>query len=366
VVEEPVFELSNILNSPVYGLGHEQKDALFSEGLGELTRKHYTGCPEYKKILDLMGFDPHRPARPEDFPFLPVRLFKEYDLLSVPRTEIVKTMTSSGTTGQRVSRIFLDRQTSTNQTKVLAKIVSTLLGAQRLPMLIIDSRSVMRDRSLFSARAAGILGFSMLGRDHVYALSEDMEPNMQVVAAFVERHQAEPIMVFGFTFIIWKHFLTWLKQRGMRLHMPEGVIIHGGGWKKLTQEAVDSDAFRRRAEEVCGVRRVYNYYGMVEQTGSIFMECEEGRLHAPVFSDVIIRELRDFRPMEPGGQGLIQLMSLLPGSYPGHSILSEDLGEIVGVDDCPCGRMGKSFRVHGRIQEAEARGCSDVYAAGTG
>jgi hypothetical protein len=64
-----------------------------------------------------------------------------------------------------------------------------------------------------------------------------------------------------------------------------------------------------------------------------------------------------------GQTGVIQVVSLLPASYPGHSILTEDLGEIIGVDDCRCGRKGTYFVVHGRMKNAEMRGCSDVYAA---
>ena len=48
-------------------------------------------------------------------------------------------------------------------------------------------------------------------------------------------------------------------------------------------------------------------------------------------------------------------------SYPGHSLLTEDMGAILGVDDCPCGRKGKYFRIDGRIPQAEIRGCSDTH-----
>ena len=34
--------------------------------------------------------------------------------------------------------------------------------------------------------------------------------------------------------------------------------------------------------------------------------------------------------------GLIQLMSLLPSSYPGNNILTEDLGIICSKDICKC------------------------------
>ena len=70
----------------------------------------------------------------------------------------------------------------------------------------------------------------------------------------------------------------------------------------------------------------------------------------------------DFSLLPNGVPGLIQLVSVLPESYPGHSILTEDTGFIIGEDDCPCGRLGKTFKVCGRIKNAEIRGCSDTYA----
>ena len=114
-------------------------------------------------------------------------------------------------------------------------------------------------------------------------------------------------------------------------------------------------------ESVCGIKKVHNYYGMVEQTGSIFMECDAGHLHCSIFSNVRILRETDFSECCINETGLVQLFSLLPFSYPGHIILSEDLGKIIGEDDCKCGRLGKYFKIHGRISNAEIRGCSDTY-----
>tara|TARA_Y100000590_G_scaffold355974_1_gene409975 strand:- start:51 stop:209 length:159 start_codon:yes stop_codon:yes gene_type:complete len=52
---------------------------------------------------------------------------------------------------------------------------------------------------------------------------------------------------------------------------------------------------------------------------------------------------------------------LLPISYPGHNILTEDTGAIIGVDNCKCGRKGKYFSIMGRVAGTQLRGCSDVY-----
>ena len=354
--------IEQILSISPYSLGKPEKQAMLNDRLRYLTTFHYEHCPEYKRMVDSWGLDIRNLPDYTELPFLPVRLFKELDLLSVPRTEVVKTMTSSGTTGQAVSKIYLDRETSANQTKVLTKIVASYLGTQRVPMLILDSSDVVKNRAMFSARGAGILGFSMFGSKRQYALDGEMNLNIEEIESFLSQHKGETIFLFGFTFMIWQHFYKKLVETGFRPDLSQGVLIHGGGWKKLVSERVSPEDFRKRLYDVCGIKRVYDYYGMVEQTGSIYMECEEGHLHAPVFSDVIIRRMKDFSVAEFGEEGVIQVVSVLPESYPGHSLLTEDQGVILGEDDCKCGRKGKYFKINGRIKNAEIRGCSDTYA----
>jgi hypothetical protein len=353
--------VDELLGTPPFSMEDGAKRAYHAHALSALTLHHSERSPEYRRIASLLGYRPGSELGMEEVPFIPVRLFKEYELRSVERSEIIKTMTSSGTTGQAVSKIYLDRMTAANQTKVLVKIVSSFTGNKRLPLLIVDSPTVIKDRALFSARGAGILGFSMLGHDPTYLLDENYRIDFARLDAFIERHRASRILLFGFTFVIWEHLCQALVRAGNHLQL-DGILIHGGGWKKLASLSVDNPTFKRVIAETCGVSSVCNYYGMVEQTGSIFMECEQGVLHAAIYSDVIVRDPVTFSSLGPGNAGLLQLVSLLPMSYPGHSILTEDLGEIMGVDDCPCGRKGRYFRVLGRVENAEVRGCSDVHA----
>lgn len=355
-----------ILNIPPYSLNEEEKGKLLTERLVELTKHHQQNCPEYRNMLEAIRFNVDEVKTYKDLPFLPVRLFKEMDLKSVPQDEIVKTMTSSGTTGQAVSKIYLDRDTSANQQKTMVKIVSEFTGSSRMPMIIIDCPSVVKNRAMFSARGAGILGFSIFGSKKIYALDDDMKLDVEGVKAFLEAHQGEKILLFGFTFMIWQHFykeLLRLKDEGFTFDLSNGILIHGGGWKKLISEAVSHDEFHQRMQDACGLHDIHDYYGMVEQTGCIYMECECGHLHASNFSDVIIRRPLDFSEADIGETGIIQVVSTIPESYPGHSLLTEDEGSVLGVDDCPCGRKGKYFKINGRLKNAEIRGCSDTYAA---
>ena len=78
-------------------------------------------------------------------------------------------------------------------------------------------------------------------------------------------------------------------------------------------------------------------------------------------ADVLVRDPQTLAPLPMGQPGLLQLLSALPLSYPGHSLLSEDLGVLLGEDDCRCGRQGRYFSVLGRQRGAEVRGCSDTF-----
>ncbi|SFU02782.1 Acyl-protein synthetase, LuxE [Pseudovibrio denitrificans] len=347
---------------PVYGLSQQEKDQKILPIINALTLKHEECCEAYGNILKVRNDSSRIADNIADVPFLPVRLFKTNLLSSVRESEQLKVLTSSGTTGQQVSRIVLDKDTSVYQTKTVVKIMQHFLGKDRLPMLIIDHPNVVKNRQSFSARGAGILGMSNFGRSHTYILNDDdMGIDWEKLVSFLEKYSGGPVLLFGFTFMVWKYLIQALEKTGRRINIPNGILIHSGGWKKLVEEAVDNETFKSRLKAATGINKVHNFYGMVEQVGSIFVECEHGHLHAPIFSDVIIRNPLDWSEMPANEQGLVQVVSCLPLSYPGHSLLTEDLGVLLGEDDCPCGKKGRYFSVSGRLPKSEARGCSDTF-----
>lgn len=354
-------KLNELFELDPYSLNKEKKSKILGEELSKLTKFHYNNCQEYKKILDSLNYDVNQQHSSEELPFIPVRLFKFYDMMSCPKEEIVKTMTSSGTSGQAVSKIYLSAQNTKDQSKTLTEIITSFIGKQRLPLLLLDTEMVKKDRSMFSARGAGIIGFSMFGRNTTYALDGEMNLDIEMVEDFIQKHNDETILMFGYTYMIWQFIIKELEKRGKKLNIKNGILFHIGGWKKLKDQAVDVQTYNMTIQNMMGNVKVYNYYGMAEQLGSVFVQCEHGHMHCSNYSDVIIRKPNDFAVCPIGEKGIIQLLSLLPTSYPGHSLLTEDEGVILGVDDCPCGRKGKYFEIKGRIKNAEIRGCSDTY-----
>ena len=350
-----------ILNINPYSLNKIEKNIILSKILNNLSLHHYNNCDDYRKMVDSIDYKVNFKDNFTQLPYIPVRLFKMFDLKSVPNNKVFKVMTSSGTSGQQVSKIYLDKETAAAQTKVLTKIVSSFIGKNRVPMIIIDSESVLKNRNMFSARGAGILGFSIFGKKRIFALDDKMKIQIDLVQEFIEKYKNEKILIFGFTFMIWEHFYKELSIRNIKLDLSNSILIHGGGWKKLINQSVSNKKFKEKLNECCGLNEIHDYYGMVEQTGSIFMECKYGFLHTSIFSDILIRRSSNFGIAEIGEKGIIQVLSTLPMSYPGHSLLTEDEGVLYGEDNCKCGRLGKYFKIVGRLKNAELRGCSDTY-----
>jgi phenylacetate-coenzyme A ligase PaaK-like adenylate-forming protein len=123
-----VFSLTEIQDIAPFSLDRAEKEALYLRALSWLSQHHYDKCSGYQRILDVLNVDPAQVGTVQDVPFIPVRLFKEYDLLSVDRGAVVKTMTSSGTSGQRVSKIFLDKDSQQDRDLVYWQKTFTYAG----------------------------------------------------------------------------------------------------------------------------------------------------------------------------------------------------------------------------------------------
>lgn len=352
--------LHELFDRPQFSLPQAEKERLLLFDLVEITRMHEERCEAYARTISALGV--RDIGTLADLPYLPVNLFKTHYLSSVNPDEVFKTMTSSGTTGQAVSRVVLDRRTADLQTRALTAIMSSVLGSQRLPMVIIDTKNVIKDRKSFSARGAGVLGMMPFGRRHFYALDDDMNLDVDGLVEFLGRYRRQPILLFGFTFMVWKYFLQAIVANDLDVDLSGGVLIHSGGWKKLQDEAVGNTEFKAALRDATGMQRVHNFYGMVEQVGSVFLEGHDGFLYPPNFSDVIIRDPQTWAPAPVGQPGVIEVLSVLPHSYPGHVLLTEDLGVVHGVGDPSAGWSGKQLEIIGRVPRSELRGCSDTHA----
>ena len=78
-------------NIPTFKLKKHEKEEFLLDKLNHLTEFHLENCQEYNSLMDKFKTINVKAKRLEDVPFLPVRLFKYIDLLSIPENKVIKT-----------------------------------------------------------------------------------------------------------------------------------------------------------------------------------------------------------------------------------------------------------------------------------
>ncbi|OJY26401.1 MAG: hypothetical protein BGO98_39305 [Myxococcales bacterium 68-20] len=362
-------EILTLIEQAQFRIDPAEKERRLCAILSAQVDRHASAIPAFARLVDRLGFGPGPHARYEDVPWIHVSAFKKFELRSVPADKVVRVVTSSATTSGTPSRINIDKPTSFRQSKALAATLADVLGKARRPYLVLDAAESNAATSSLSARGAAIRGLLPFASEVTYALDlrgTELVPNEERIRAFFEKNAERSPLLFGFTYIVWSVVLDALGKSGARFGpAPGATLLHSGGWKKLTDLAVAKDTFAAKAADVFGMEasHVLDFYGMAEQVGVVFVDCIAGNKHPPDFAEVLLRNPLTLERVRPGEAGLIEVLSVLPESYPGQALLTDDVGILVGEDGCACGRRGRHFRIRSRVAQAEVRGCGDTFAA---
>lgn len=361
-------KIEELLTQDPFALSFVDRDVLFLDAMKEAFLHHMANNPQFKNLCDNQNFsDVSAVTSITQLPYLPVKLFKKKELHSVPKEKIKVTLHSSATSGVP-SVIGIDEITSRRQALVSMKIMSSYLGSHRRPFFVLDENPLKAKSAEISARSAAARGFLMFANDIDYfvtaaedTLTLDIKKFEKKLAAF----DGKEICIFGFTFILYKCLVEVMKKQGNKFHLHEdSKIVHIGGWKKLEDSKVDKETFLQDIAETFGMRRenIIDFYGFTEQMGLVYASCGAQSKTTSLFSEVIIRDFQTLQPLEDGREGLIQIVTPIPNSYPGISVLTEDVGRVLSREQDADGRWGTQFEVIGRAKKAEVRGCGDVMA----
>ncbi|WP_269542328.1 acyl-CoA reductase [Cerasicoccus fimbriatus] len=360
--------IENLIKTPPYSLPSAEKAQRLLEAMHEAYRHHVDNCAAYARFCAGRGLNRDSEFKSlADFPYLPVQAFKDSaDLLrSVPEDQIKTKLQSSATSGMP-STTPIDGVTAKRQVRALAGVLGAALGPKRRPLIVFDA-DPRSGRGIMGARSAAVQGFLNLAREVHYAMSpqEGVLTLQRKVLADLSKSwssSSEPVLLFGFTYLIYSMALEPLAKEGIRLPLPAGSkLAHLGGWKKLADRAVSKEEFARCAELVFGIspENVVDFYGFTEQMGVTYPDAPSGDKMVPAFAEVIVRDPKTLEPCADGEVGLLQFLTPLPYSYPGISVLTDDIGVITSRDDSGDWH-GARFRVLGRAKNAEVRGCGDI------
>lgn len=339
---------------------------LFLESVREMFDWQLTHSQIFRGICEQHHFTLSELRTVDDvlrIPHIIVTAFKERKLLSVPESEIIRTFTSSGTTGQQ-SQINWDRTSMERQSFMRDAIVESyglVDQTQKVNYLIFSyepavsgTRGAAHTHSAYSKYAPAA--------EVYYAIRADAagEPEFKIdgCIAALERFAASglPLRVTGFPAFSYVT-LRGLDQRGVRFQFPaESVLFSGGGWKNYTGQTITMDEYADLVHRVLGIHRsrIRDIYGMVEH-GVPYLTCECGHFHVPIYSRVAAVSPRTMELLPDGEVGLLKLVTPYIRSTPALSVLSTDLGQT--ESHCPCGRPGRYIVLRGRGGVKKYAGC---------
>jgi len=365
------FIVDKLIDLNPFNYDLNKKNFLFGKSVNEMVSHHYENCEKYKRFCQNNNFNPYKNnIELFDYPFLPVNIFKNTQLFSVPKKELITKVESSATTSGIPSKIYIDLETSRRQIKTSSAVMSDFLHSSRHDFFILDSDPRKKLTAEMTARIAATRGFLILAKHYEYFMEFDknhklflqIEKFIDKCNSYISRRNDSLLTIFGFTFIVYEYVISKLIQKGVSLNIKGAKLAHIGGWKKLIDKKVDNDIFKKDVHTALGIlpNDIIDFYGFTEQMGILYGETKSGYKITPAYSEIIIRDVNTLEPLQDGEEGFIQTISPIFSSYPGVSVLTEDIGRIITRNNSECGRLGTCFEILGRAKDSELRGCGDL------
>lgn len=354
--------IDKLLDTDPFLLSSENKK-LFVESVSEAALAHCKGSEAFRAFWKAANLHPEEIKGEEDLKRIPpimVHLFKEKDWISVSREEIVLTLTSSGTSGQK-SQMFLDK-TSLDRVKKLAFQIHKSLGITSDdnvnylcftydPKVAKDLGTAFTDELLTSFTQIKNVYYAFQWntskKDFVY----EPEKTLQVLKKY--QLDGAPVRILGFPAFLYK----LLKDTNESFHLGEKSWVQtGGGWKNFSDEQIPKTKFREVVSQRLGIplQNIRDMFGMVEH-GIPYCDCSLGNLHVPNYSRVFIRSPKNLEILPEGEMGLIQFLCSYNTSYPTMSLLTTDWGKL---SRCDCGIEGCTLEILGRAGVQKHKGCA--------
>lgn len=349
-----------LLEKKPYELEDEERVALFWPALMENLAHHVASSQLFAKWAKHLGW--HADGRPysamADLPYIPAQAFKKLELLSVPASEIVDVRNSSSTSSGTPSVVARDELTLARYKKSRTAVLNDHCKPSRPWQIGVTYDPARNPNPRLSANlvVSVIAGRTTVGMTQ-YVVREDGDKatvDCDLFLDLVEKHGAEIGLIFGQTAYLYLFLIAELKRRDIRLKLTDAILLYGWGWKSFASQAVSTEQFMADVEEYLGIPQtsVLDMYGFAE-SNTLYLECTAGYRHVPLWEDILVRDPITLEPVGKGQEGLLQFLSAIPNSYPGLSILADDIGISATSERCSCGRHGPAFKIVRRARPEE-------------
>ena len=287
----------------------------------------------YAKFLEFLNVDVNEINSVEKIPFLPIRLFKSYQIITGnQKTE--KIFTSSGTTGSEVSKHFVTdldfyRKSLEESFRIFYGDFKDYSILALLPSYLERDGSSLIDMVEFWIEKSGSGGFYLYEHEKLY---RDIIRN---------ENEGKKAILIGVSFAL----LDFVEK--YQLDLKNTILMETGGMKGRKKE-ITREELHGILKKGFGVEEIHSEYGMTELLSQAYSKGNSG-FKTPNWMKILVRDTEDpFKILDSGktgGVNVIDLANLNSCSF----IATDDLGKL---------NQDGSFEILGRFDQSDVRGCN--------
>jgi hypothetical protein len=358
-VSDSVEELRAAILEMIHkGADQPSNDQAFGDLALRLFAYQFQANTPYRKFCERRGATPATIRKWNEVPPTPIAAFKEFTLACAPVEQAVACFMTSGTTdpAKRGRHHHFTLEVYDASAAAFFK-ANVLPEVDRMRLLILGSPPDLQPNSSL-AHYLGLMRdrFGSPGSGF-YVGTGGLDVGRLVADLRAVEREAVPVCVLGASFAF-VHLLDRCQADGLRFRLPAGSrFMDTGGFKGKSREIPQAELYAMCAEHFgVGRSNCVNMYGMTE----LSMQCydsplrrralglpDEPMMQSPPWARTIVLDAETLRPVPPGVRGILCHYDLANCSSV-IGILTEDIGVTT-----PLG-----FRLLGRAQGAESRGCS--------
>ena len=320
--------------------------------------------PVYAAYVRKRGVTPSKVAHWSEIPWVPASAFRAVPLVSGDSSRVQRVFRTSGTTGagRRGEHHVLDLELYKDSLipNMRRHLYSNGPDGEEptLPLLALTPAPARAPESSLSFMLGAALDGLSGGEGGFFVTEDGVIDTVGLSDQLVEAIACRTPLLLAGTAFAFVHWLEWLQERNGGFDLPPGSLIMETGGFKGRSRVLERTEFYSSLSEAHGVpfEAIVNEYGMTELLSQFYdgpgvatsdMTLEARRHVPPPWVRTRVLDPNTLSALPIGEPGLLCHYDLAnAGSV--MAVLTEDLG--VAVDD--------GFRVLGRAQGAQPRGCS--------
>lgn len=273
----------------------------------------------------------------EKIPFLPIRFFKEFEIVS-GKNSVEKIFTSSGTTGSLTSKHFVTDlsfyfESLKHSFRYFYGDFQDYTIFALLPSYLEREGSSLIDMVEYWMEKSGKGGFYLYNHEELFQNLVEHEKS------------GRKAILIGVSFAL----LDFVEK--FQLNLKNTIVMETGGMKGWKEE-ITREELHKILKKGFGLDEIHSEYGMTELLSQAYSK-GNSRFETPNWMKVLIRDTEDplsfLSTDKTGGVNVIDLANLNSCSF----IATDDLGKIHADD---------SFEILGRFDHSDVRGCNLMVA----